>query len=127
MGQEGVAPDMPVRRIFDECIVPCVTPEAALRGDDVREQRMYIEETDIVLRKHERVLSALYKHYFMRNPVMNKGKLGLEEWLAFLKEAKLISDDSDAGSGSDCDGWVFDDDGGYNQDEAYELFQWAVE
>merc|ERR1711998_730318 len=85
--------DMPVRRIFDECIVPCVTPEAALRGDDVREQRMYIEETDTVLRKHERVLSALYKHYFMRNPVMNKGKFGMEEWLAFLKEAKLISDD----------------------------------
>ena len=41
--------------------------------------------------------------------------------------SKLVSDDSDAGSGSDCDGWVFDDDGGYGQDEAYELFQWAVE
>ena len=41
--------------------------------------------------------------------------------------SKLVSDDSDAGSGSDCDGWVFDDDGGYDQDEAYELFQWAVE
>ena len=26
--------------------------------------------------------------------------------------SKLVSDDSDAGSGSDCDGWVFDDDGG---------------
>ena len=45
--------------------------------------------------------------------------------------AELVSGDSDAGSGSDCDGWVFDDDGGYEQDEAYdkfnELFQWAVE
>ena len=41
--------------------------------------------------------------------------------------SKLVSDDSDAGSGSDCDGRVFDDDGGYGQDEAYELFQWAVE
>ena len=41
--------------------------------------------------------------------------------------SKLVSDDSDAGSGSDCDGWVFDEDGGYGQDEAYELFQWAVE
>ena len=43
--------------------------------------------------------------------------------------SKLISGDSGAGSGSgsECDGWVFDDDGGYGQDEAYELFQWAVE
>ena len=41
--------------------------------------------------------------------------------------SELVSDDSDAGSGSDCHGWVFDDDGGYDQDEAYELFQWAVE
>ena len=41
--------------------------------------------------------------------------------------SELVSDDSGAGSGSDCDGWVFDDDGGYDQDEAYELFQWAVE
>ena len=39
----------------------------------------------------------------------------------------LVSDDSGAGSGSDCDGWVFDEDGGYDLDEAYELFQWAVE
>ena len=43
--------------------------------------------------------------------------------------SKLVSGDSGAGSGSgsECDGWVFDDDGGYGQDEAYELFQWAVE
>ena len=41
--------------------------------------------------------------------------------------SELVSDDSGAGSGSDCDGRVFDDDGGYGQDEAYELFQWAVE
>ena len=41
--------------------------------------------------------------------------------------SKLVSDDSGAGSGSDCDGWVFDEDGGYGQDEAFELFQWAVE
>ena len=41
--------------------------------------------------------------------------------------SELASDDSSAGSGSDCDGWVFDDDGGYGQDEAHELFQWAVE
>ena len=41
--------------------------------------------------------------------------------------SKSVSDGSDTGSGSDCDGWVFDEDGGYGQDEAYELFQWAVE
>ena len=41
--------------------------------------------------------------------------------------SKSVSDGSGAGSGSDCDGWVFDDDGGYDLDEAYELFQWAVE
>ena len=41
--------------------------------------------------------------------------------------SELASDDSGAGSGSDCDGWVFDEDGGYGQDEAYELFRWAVE
>ena len=41
--------------------------------------------------------------------------------------SKSVSDGSDTGSGSDCDGWVFDEDGGYGQDEAYELFRWAVE
>ena len=41
--------------------------------------------------------------------------------------SKLVSGDSGAGSGGECDGWVFDEDGGYGQDEAYELFQWAVE
>ena len=32
--------------------------------------------------------------------------------------SELASDDSGAGSGSDCDGRVFDEDGGYDQDEA---------
>ena len=41
--------------------------------------------------------------------------------------SKLVSGDSGAGSGGECDGWVFDEDGGYGQDEAYELFQRAVE
>ena len=41
--------------------------------------------------------------------------------------SELASDDSGAGSGSDCDGWVFDEDGGYGQDEAFGLFKWAVE
>ena len=39
----------------------------------------------------------------------------------------MVSGDSGAGSGGEYDGWVFDEDGGYGQDEAYELFQWAVE
>ena len=38
-----------------------------------------------------------------------------------------VSNGSGAGYGSDCDGWVFNEDGGDGQDEAYELFEWAVE
>ena len=33
--------------------------------------------------------------------------------------SKLVSGDSGAGSGGEYDGWVFDEDGGYGQDEAY--------
>ena len=92
---EGVDPTMPIRRTFEENLVPCLSPEAALRSDVMREDRCYHEAVDIVLRKHEKVLVAIYRNYSMRNPIMpqKKAKFGIEEWLALLKESKVISED----------------------------------
>lgn len=86
---------MPIRRTFEENLVPCLSPEAALRSDVMREDRCYHEAVDIVLRKHEKVLVAIYRNYSMRNPIMpqKKAKFGIEEWLALLKESKVISED----------------------------------
>ena len=61
----------------------------------MREDRCYLEPVDIVLRKHEKTLVAIYRNYSMRNPLMpqKKAKFGIEEWLALLKESKVISED----------------------------------
>ena len=52
----------------------------------MREDRCYLEPVDIVLRKHEKTLVAIYRNYSMRNPLMpqKKAKFGIEEWLALL-------------------------------------------
>ena len=55
---EGVDPTMPIRRTFEENLVPCLSPEAALRSDVMREDRCYLEPVDIVLRKHEIAVTA---------------------------------------------------------------------
>ena len=51
---EGVDPTMPIRRTFEENLVPCLSPEAALRSDVMREDRCYLEPVDIVLSRGAR-------------------------------------------------------------------------
>ena len=36
----------------------------------MREDRCYLEPVDIVLRKHEKTLVAIYRNYSMRNPLL---------------------------------------------------------
>ena len=49
-----------VRMLFQQNVVPNLPPGARLISNDFRNQRLYCEEVDVLLKKHQVLLKVLY-------------------------------------------------------------------
>ena len=78
----------PLRRLVDEDLTQC-PDEAREPGDAWRVGRLYTQRVDAALVAHKGALKALYAHYAFANPVAGKPCFGVNEWLGFLKDAKV--------------------------------------
>jgi hypothetical protein len=52
-----------VEMLFDRNILPRLAGPALLASNDFRTERLYTEEVDLLLKKHQNMLRALYSRY----------------------------------------------------------------
>lgn len=81
-----------VRMLLEQNLDANMPPAARHRANDFRNERLYTEEVDLVLKRHQVVLKALYSRYRLKPPGggLRTKSVKLEGWLQFMQDASLI-------------------------------------
>jgi len=75
-----------IKMICEECIKPCLSPEASIDRNVFRRERLYCEEVDKALKPYMQVLRAVFSFY---RALARKSLLPMEQWLLFLNQSEL--------------------------------------
>eukprot|EP00798_Chlamydomonas_sp_ICE-L_P023776 gene23776-9335_t len=81
-----------VKMILEKNIAANLPAYATLKTNDFRKERLYNEEVDLVLKKHNVMLKALYSRYRMKpaGGGLRTKSLKIEGWGQLMADAKLV-------------------------------------
>ncbi|GAX81636.1 hypothetical protein CEUSTIGMA_g9064.t1 [Chlamydomonas eustigma] len=93
-GKGQATTDVPqaVRMLLSENIVPNLNPASGLSSNTFRNQRLYCEDVDNMLKKNLAMLKALYSRYRLKpyNGGLRLKVVKLDGWMQLLNDCKLI-------------------------------------
>lgn len=81
-----------VRLLFENNIERSLSPEMSVRPNDFRQRRLYVEEVDILCKKHSTLLRAIYSRYRTKpaGGGLRHKVVKLDGWLQLMEDASLI-------------------------------------
>jgi len=85
---------MGLERLLRQNFLPNLPGVAIVHNNTFREQRLYFEDVDLVLKKHKAMLQAIYSRYRLppKGGGLRKKMLYMDGWAMLLEDAKLIDD-----------------------------------
>lgn len=67
-----------------------IPKEAIIDPDEFREERFYTEDMERTVKKYQKDLGEVYKHYSCLNPVQGKPKFGIDEIVQLFQDASML-------------------------------------